>query len=69
MWSYFLTGRFAPGIRHFLKAVLGLGWWPNPRTVIKVEVGKDWFEVIDASTFTPQDDDRWLAGMELVVAF
>ena len=48
---------------------LGLGWKPNPQTVLKLEVGGDWFEVINPSSFTPEDDDRWLAGVEVAVGF
>lgn len=60
---------FGYDARRFQRLSVGLGWTPNPRTVIKAEVGSDWYDVIEASTFTPRDDDRWLAGFEVVVAF
>ena len=60
---------FGYDARRFQRLSVGMGWKINPRTVLKVEVGGDWFEVIDASSFTPGDDDRWLAGVELVVGF
>ena len=47
----------------------GIGWRINPKTVLKAEVGADWFDVIDASSLRPSEDDRWLAGIELVVGF
>lgn len=60
---------FGYDAKRFQRLSVGLGWTPNPRTVIKAEVGSDWYDVIDASAFTPRDDDRWLAGMEVVLAF
>ncbi|MFT5326142.1 MAG: hypothetical protein ACI8P0_004016 [Planctomycetaceae bacterium] len=60
---------FGYDAKRFQRLSVRLGWTPNPRTVIKAEVGSDWYDVIDASAFTPRDDDRWLAGMEVVLAF
>ncbi|MBI5850377.1 MAG: hypothetical protein HZB39_04970 [Planctomycetes bacterium] len=48
---------------------VGLGWKPNPRTLVKLEVGRDAFEVIDASPLRPSADERLFVGLQLVVWF
>lgn len=48
---------------------VGLGWKPNPNTTLKLELGRDAFDVIDASAFDPRDDDRDFLGLELVLSF
>ncbi|MCH8011559.1 MAG: hypothetical protein IIA61_06370 [Candidatus Marinimicrobia bacterium] len=53
----------------FSRFSFGLGWSPNPRVRVKVEVGRDWFDVIDSSPLNPDDDDRDLFGIELVSTF
>lgn len=47
----------------------GAGWRMNPRAAIKMEVGRDRYEVIDASPFVPGDDDRNFSALEVVVSF
>jgi len=59
---------FGYDTKRFQRLSLGVGFKPNQRTVIKSEVGWDWFDVIDASPTTPADDNRWLAGLEFVLA-
>jgi hypothetical protein len=54
--------------KRFQRLSLGLGYKPNPRTVIKSKVRWDKFDVINASPTTPGDDNRWLAGLEFVLA-
>ncbi len=48
---------------------LGAGWRPNPRVLVKFEIGQDWFDLIDASTFSANNDNRLFAGFELVLQF
>ena len=47
----------------------GLGWKLNPRAKVKLEVGRDLFEVIDASPLDPSDDERAFYAVELAVSF
>lgn len=60
---------FGYDTKRFRRLSAGLGWLPNPHTIVKLEVGQDKFEVIDASPFDPDDDDREFFGLEVVVAF
>jgi hypothetical protein len=46
---------------------VGLGWQPNPRLTAKLELGKDWFDLIDASPL--EDEDRNFIGLEMTVGF
>lgn len=46
---------------------LGFGWTPNPRLKAKVEIGKDWFDVIDASVLETNNSDRTFAALEVAV--
>ncbi len=48
---------------------VGAGWRANPRVAIKLEVGLDRYEVIDASPLRPGDDDRNFSALEVVVSF
>jgi hypothetical protein len=48
---------------------VGGGWNLNPRLIIKIEVGRDWFELIDDSPFNPNNDQRYLVGFEMVAIF
>lgn len=47
----------------------GLGWKLNSHLTLKLEVGRDRYEVIDASPLDPTDDDRKHAVAELVMSF
>ena len=47
----------------------GAGWKLNPRTTIKLEAGRDRFEVIDGSPIDPSDDSRGFLGFELTQSF
>ncbi len=60
---------FGYDTRRFQRLSLGIGWRPNPNVLLKAEVGGDRFEVVRASPFSPGDDDRWLAGAEVVLSF
>lgn len=68
----FLAGgnqAFGYDARRLQRLSAGLGWQLNPRAVLKLEVGFDRFEVIDASPFDPGDDDRTFYGVELATSF
>ncbi len=47
----------------------GVGWQPNPRALFKVEVGKDWFDLIDGSPFNTENSERLYFGVEVVLSF
>ncbi len=48
---------------------VGLGWTPNPFTILKAEVGKDRFELIDVSPLDARNDDRLYVAFQIVVSF
>lgn len=48
---------------------VGFGWQANDATLLKLEVGQDRFDVIDASPFVPGASDRLFFGGQLVVSF
>ena len=56
-------------IERFRRLGIGLGWTPNPNVLAKFEIGKDWFNLIDASPLSSENDDREFAGFELAVGF
>lgn len=60
---------FGYDTRRLQRISAGLGWKPNPRTILKLEIGRDRFWVIDSSPFQPADDRRDFLGFELVVSF
>jgi hypothetical protein len=60
---------FGYDTRRLQRISLGVGWKPNPKTILKFEVGRDRFHVINGSTFNPGDDDREFFGFELVLSF
>jgi hypothetical protein len=47
----------------------GARWKVNPRVSAKVEVGHDWFDLIDASSLDAENDERLYVGFELVASF
>ncbi len=59
---------FGYDTRSFRRFGIGLGFQPNPRTRIKFEVGRDEFELIDASTLGGTGS-RGFAGAEIAVGF
>ena len=75
--GYHLGGEFLAGgneafgydAKRLQRFSLGLGWKPNPRTAIKLEVGRDQFEVIDTSPLNPSEDDRDFFGLEVAQSF
>ena len=60
---------FGYDARRLQRLSLGAGWRPNPRVLLKGEVGADWFDEIEGSPFTASGDERWLVGFEVVLAF
>ena len=48
---------------------IGLGWMPNPHVRAKFEIGKDWFDLIDASPLPTDNEDREFIGFEMAVGF
>ena len=68
----FLAGgneAFGYDARRLQRFAAGLGWRLNFHTMVKLEVGRDWFEVIDSSPFDPGGDDRKVFALELAVSF
>ena len=66
----FAGGNSAYGFdtKRFRRLGVGIGWQPNPRTRAKLEIGRDWFDLIDASNIN-KDDDRNFVGLEMAVGF
>lgn len=60
---------FGYDTRRFQRLSAGVGFRPNPRTLLKAEVGRDWFKTIATSPFDAGDDDRTLFGFALAVGF
>ncbi|MCZ6674972.1 MAG: hypothetical protein O7C75_18735 [Verrucomicrobia bacterium] len=75
--GYHLGGEFLAGgnkafgydAKRLQRFSVGLGWRPNPRAMVKLEIGRDRFKVIDASLFDPGDDDRVFYASEIVLSF
>lgn len=63
------TGSFGFDTRRLQRLALGIGWTPNPRTRAKLEIGKDWFSLIDVSPLSTDNDDRLFLGLEAAVRF
>lgn len=59
---------FGYDVKNFSRTAIGLGYTPNPRTVVKFEVGEDDFELIESST-RPNGGDRDLVALEVAVGF
>jgi hypothetical protein len=47
----------------------GARWTLNPHISAKLEVGHDWFDLIDASPLDDENDERLYVGVELVASF
>lgn len=59
---------FGYDTKRFRRLAIGAGWRPNPRVVAKIELGKDWFTLIDAA-LTPNTGQRKFVGIELAAKF
>ena len=60
---------FGYDTKRFQRLGVGLGWTPNPRVRGKLEIGKDRFELIDATTLPVDSDSRSFVGVEFAVGF
>lgn len=63
------NGAFGFDTERFRRLGIGLGWRPNPHIVTKLEVGKDWFDVIETSPLLTNNNDRKFIGLEMAVKF
>lgn len=59
---------FGYDTRRFRRLGVGIGYVPNPHLRIKAEAGRDWFDLIDASTRSGTDNRDFL-GFEVAVGF
>ena len=60
---------FGYDVQRFQRIAAGIGWRANPNTLLKFEVGRDRFWVIDASPADPDEGNRTYFGASLVVSF
>ncbi len=60
---------FGFAVRRFGRLGFSLGWTPNPHVTAKVEIGRDWFKLIDDAALLANNDGRSFFGLEVVVSF
>lgn len=60
---------FGYDTRRFRRISIGAGWKPNPRLLLKLELGQDWFYLIENSPFESNNNQRRLMGFEMVASF
>jgi hypothetical protein len=60
---------FGYDTERFQRLSVGVGYRPNPRVVVKGEIGYDWFDLIGAAPPNAADANRLLTGAELVLIF
>ena len=60
------NARFGYDTERFRRMAIGLGYEPNPRMRLKIEIGQDQFDLIDASTLDDGDNTEFF-GIELAV--
>lgn len=60
---------FGYDAKRFQRLSAGLTWKPNPHQVVKFEIGRDRFWVIDGSAIDASADNRVFFGLELVLSF
>ena len=60
---------FGYDTQRFRRLSVGAGWRPNPRVIVKGEVGYDWFTLIDGALDDTAGRNRLLSGAELVLIF
>jgi hypothetical protein len=56
-------------VERFQRIAGGIGWKANPNTLVKLEVGRDHFWLIDGSPLSADNDDRLYFAVGLVVSF
>lgn len=62
------NGAFGYDTERFRRLAIGAGWNPNPRVIVKFEIGKDWFSLIDASSAS-NNGRREFVSFELAAKF
>jgi hypothetical protein len=62
-------GAYGYDVQRLQRLSVGVGYRPNPRMLLKAEVGRDWFTTIRASSLGRTHGDRLLLGAGLVVGF
>jgi hypothetical protein len=74
--GYLLTGKiltegqdFGYDTRRLRRLSAGLRWDVQPRIAVKVEVGHDWVDLIDASPFDEENDERLYFAVQIVASF
>ena len=60
---------FGYDVRRFQRIAGGIGWKSNPHTLVKAEIGRDRFWVIDGSPTDPDAGDRTYFAVGLVLSF
>jgi len=63
------NGDFGYDATEFQRLGVVIGYMPNPRLKVKLEVGRDWYELIDSSPFSGQLGNREFVGLEVVGGF
>lgn len=53
----------------FRRLGIGAGWTPNPHVTAKLEIGKDSFDLIEASPLEADNENREFLGFEIAVRF
>ena len=59
---------FGFDVQRFRRLGLGVGWTPHPRLTAKLEVGHDWFDLIETSN-RRDGNSRHFIGAEMAVGF
>ena len=60
---------FGYDTKRFRRLGLGLGWTPNPHVRVKLEIGQDWFDLIDISPLSAKSNNRKFVGFEVDLGF
>ncbi len=67
--NHALGRAFGYDVQRLQRLAFGVRWNFQPRLWWKLEVGRDRFELIDASPFMTENNERTFVGIELVAAF
>lgn len=74
--GYHLDGKTTAGgkvfgydVTRLQRLSVGMGIRPNPRVLVKAEVGHDWFHLVRGSQFATDGNRRLLTAIALVVGF
>ena len=55
-------------VMRFRRVSFGVGWEPNPQVRVKLEVGEDDFELVNAAP-AASNDGRFLFGLGLTMRY